>query len=73
MSAPDDCCERMNHTPARAAAGTLSSATQLGAPAAVVVPSFVADLNPRAHVKLLAELLPRPHDPPHLHSYSLLI
>jgi hypothetical protein len=30
MSAPDDCCRRMNHTPARAAAGMLSSAIQLG-------------------------------------------
>ena len=63
----------MNHTPARAAAGTLSSAIQLGAPAAVIVSSFAADLNPRANFPLLAELLPRPHDPPHLHSYSLLI
>jgi hypothetical protein len=73
MSAPDDCCQRMTHTPARAAAGTLSSAIQPGPPAAVVVPSFVADLNPGANFPLLAELLPRPHDPPHLHSYSLLI
>jgi hypothetical protein len=73
MSAPDDCCRRMNHTPARAAAGMLSSAIQLGTPAGVLVPPFIADLKRRAGYRPRAELLPRPHDPPHLHAYSLLI
>jgi hypothetical protein len=73
MSAPDDCCQRMTHAPARAAAGTLSTAIQLVAPAGVLVPSFIADIGPRAGCCPRAELLPRPHEPPHLHSYVLLI
>jgi hypothetical protein len=73
MSSPDDCCRRMSHTAPRATAGTLSSATLLGAPVALIVRPFAVDVDTRSGVRRLPDSLPRPHDPPHLHAYSLLI
>jgi hypothetical protein len=73
MSSPDDCCRRMSHTPPRAAAGTLSSAMLLGAPIALMIRPFAIALDTRTGVRRLPESFPRPHDPPHLHAYSLLI
>jgi hypothetical protein len=73
LGGPDDCCQRMGHTAGRITAVTLSSANPLLVPAAVIIPTFIveptsapAPLNPGPAFK-------RPHDPPHLHPYSLLI
>jgi hypothetical protein len=72
-SSPDHRCRRMNHTPPRAAAGMLSSAMLRSAPIALISRPFAIALDTRTGVLRLPEPLPRPHDPPHRHTYSLLI
>jgi len=72
LSRSDDCCQRMSHT-SGPTAGTISSVSPMFVPAAAITPAFIvastsapAPLNPGPAFK-------RPHDPPHLHPYSLLI
>lgn len=73
LNAPDDCCQRMGHTAGGATAGTLSSAGPSLAPAVAIVLPFIVDLTSAyAHLDS-APAFKRPHDPPHLHPYSLLI
>jgi hypothetical protein len=72
LSGPDDCCQRMGHA-AGPTVGTLSSASPLVVPSAVLIPGFIV-----APASLFGSPSPgpafkRPHDPPHLHSFSLLI
>jgi hypothetical protein len=73
MRAPDDCCEQMGHIVARTPAGTLSSATPLAVPAAIVLPAFVAAPSPASEPLTAESAFKRSHDPPHLHPYRLLI
>jgi len=73
LSGPDDCCQRMGHTAGGATSSTLSSADPLVAPAAVVVPSFIVALTSAPAPPAPGPAFKRPHDPPHLHPYSLLI
>jgi hypothetical protein len=73
MQTPDDCCRSMGHTAGLAPAAT----TNASAP--VVVPATAQPLiaAPTATVRVCApfeELVTiRPHDPPHLHTFALLI
>jgi hypothetical protein len=71
LSAPDDCCQHMGHGAQGAAAGTISNALLLQ-PAVTVVLRPHADTT-STRQPLDASTFTRPHDPPHLHSYSLLI
>jgi hypothetical protein len=72
LSAPDDCCQQMGHTREATAAGTLVTVPAVGPalqPSALeVVPDVkVSFRNP------VDGAFTRPHDPPHLHTFSLLI
>jgi hypothetical protein len=72
LSRADDCCQRMGHT-AGPTVGTLSSASPLLAPAAAIISAFIVEL-PSAPAPLIpGPAFKRPHDPPHLHPFSLLI
>ena len=73
LRAPDVCCKRMGHTTAGSRAGTLSAAQPLVLPATGVVASLPANLTPAQGSSNIDVGLKRPHDPPHLHSFSLLI
>jgi hypothetical protein len=74
MSGPDDCCQHMGHAAHGVTPGTVSSARGLFITTVAIDSSFDASIA--AHVSNLlgaVSAFTRPHDPPHLHSYSLLI
>jgi hypothetical protein len=73
LSAPDDCCQHMGHTREANAPGTLVTVAAVGpALQPVFAPEVVPDPGlPSRHP--VAGAFTRPHDPPHLHSFSLLI
>ena len=72
LSAPDDCCQRMQQAAPRSTASTIPTAPAAGAPATLSKPSALAMRAPAEPV--LAPLsFVRPHDPPHLHTFALLI
>jgi len=73
LSAPDDCCKRMGHATAGSLAGTLSAAQPLALPATGVVAWLTANLTAAHGSSNVDFALKRPHDPPHLHTFSLLI
>jgi hypothetical protein len=70
VSAPDKCCERMGHA-APAKSGTIVQRSHVGAlvPIAFAVPGPIVELAAIAHRLGFT----RPHDPPHLHTFALLI
>src|SRR3954469_22257218 len=72
LSAPDDCCQHMGHTREANAAGTLVTAPAVGPALQPVVPEVVPDLGVPSR-NAVAGAFTRPHDPPHLHTFSLLI
>jgi hypothetical protein len=73
LSAPDDCCERMGHATAASVAGTLSAAQPHLLPATGDVARLPANLAHGRSPSTPESFFTRPHDPPHLHSFSLLI
>jgi hypothetical protein len=74
LSAPDDCCQHMGHSAHGVTPGTVSTDRDLLIPISAIVPPFAA-ATPTAAADPLGSVstFTRPHDPPHLHSYSLLI
>ena len=72
LSRPDDCCQRMGHA-AGPTVGTLSSASPLVVPAAVIIPGFIVAPALPSGSPSQGPAFKRPHDPPHLHPFSLLI
>ena len=73
LSAPDDCCQHMGHAAHGVTPGTVSSARDLLVPFIAIVPSFAAEPAAACDPLRTVSTFTRPHDPPHLHSYSLLI
>ena len=70
LRAPDTCCESMGHT-APAKAGTIDQSPSVDAltPVAVVEPPPIDEPSVIAGDRALV----RAHDPPHLHTFALLI
>src|SRR5690349_3109225 len=74
VGTPDDCCRRMHHTSTPASPSIVSPS--VGVHDAAIV---VATVTPVSWCALAGNTLPsvsefkRPHDPPHLHPFSLLI
>ena len=74
LKSPDDCCKAMGHSVASATVATViaskvSAAADIGAliaPPAVAFDHATSARAPRQNIK-------RPHDPPHLHTFPLLI
>jgi hypothetical protein len=73
LSEPDDCCKRMGHTAAAGVAGTLSAAQPLVLPATIVATFLPIDVRAARDSSRPDCAFKRPHDPPHLHPFSLLI
>jgi len=73
LSAPDDCCKRMGHATVSSLAGTLSAAQPLVLPATGVAAWLPANLTAAQGSSNVDLAFTRLHDPPHLHSFSLLI
>jgi hypothetical protein len=72
MRAPDDCCRSMGHAASHQTPATIEKHQPLP-----TVTAILADLGPQVFVSL-ARVAPitaftRPHDPPHLHPFALLI
>jgi hypothetical protein len=73
MSGPDDCCQHMGHVVPAAPAG-LGATFRLAQPAvAIVAPAVIEAALSRVDSLNVVSAYKRPHDPPHLHTYSLLI
>jgi hypothetical protein len=68
----DDCCKRMGHGTAFSVAGTLAAVPASVLPAAIAV-DFLHVTLPARHAPAADLAFARPHDPPHLHPFSLLI
>jgi hypothetical protein len=74
MSGPDDCCQHMGHGAHAVTPGTLSSTRALLLTTVAVVPLFGGATTPLASAAIdSVSSFTRPHDPPHLHPYNLLI
>ena len=76
---PDDCCNQMGHTSGPSPVGTIlslptvhSASQPFVATAVTIAPSFIATVRP-ALAPVAHDAFKRPHDPPHLHPFSLLI
>jgi hypothetical protein len=72
LRAPDDCCKHMGHTSGPSAVGTLASSHPFVATAVTNIVSFIAAVRP-VSASMPHGAFKRPHDPPHLHPFSLLI
>jgi len=74
MRAPDDCCRNMGHASAHQVPGTVSNQHPMPAPTAISVNIGVDMLASIARMApVVAPAFTRPHDPPHLHSFAILI
>src|SRR3954451_7475882 len=71
LSAPDDCCKHMGHTREATAAGTLVSVPAVGPALQSFAPEVVPDVDVSSRDGADG-VFKRPHDPPHLHTFSLL-
>jgi hypothetical protein len=72
LKTPDDCCSQMGHTSGPSPVGTILSSQAFVATAVTIAPSFLATVRP-ALAPVAHDAFKRPHDPPHLHPFSLLI
>jgi hypothetical protein len=73
LSSPDDCCKRMGHATTASLAGTLSAVQPLVVPVSGVIDWLPANVMPAQTSTHPDFSFTRPHDPPHLHPFSLLI
>jgi hypothetical protein len=73
LKSPDDCCKRMGHTavPAPATARSIDVVDALAIVSIVDHNTLVTTAHPFAEVPV--DSFKHPHDPPHLHTFSLLI
>ncbi len=69
-----DCCKKKGTAVSRVGISTLTAHYEFNSPLAVALPVDYAPVN-RAAVSsdVTAISFKRPHDPPHLHSFALLI
>lgn len=73
LNTPDNCCKRMGHTGAGAVAGIRSDAPPRVLPAIATVTLLPANVSSVFDLPSPDFGFKRPHDPPHLHPFSLLI
>ena len=72
LSAPDDCCKHMGHTSEASAAGTLLTPLAVGPAVQPIAREVVPEVDLPSGDPVDGAFT-RPHDPPHLHTFSLLI
>jgi len=74
LRAPDDCCKKMGHSAGAPAATSVERAAHVTpAESAVVVVQSSAEPALRSFGRIATRAGARFHDPPHLHSFPLLI
>jgi hypothetical protein len=73
LSGPDDCCQHMGHGAPTVVAGTSANFRLVQSTAAVVSPGLIDATLSLVRSRDAVPAFKRPHDPPHLHAYSLLI
>jgi uncharacterized protein YfaQ (DUF2300 family) len=74
LRAPDDCCKKMGHTAGAATAATIERAAHAAqAQPVIFVASPLSAPVPASFDTISAPAGPRLHDPPHLHTFALLI
>jgi hypothetical protein len=73
VGTPDDCCRKMHHTSSRVGP-SIVRASLVAQDAAFVAPGLTPSFAIVARDQYrVASSAARPHDPPHLHTFSLLI
>ena len=73
IGTPDDCCRRMHHTSGPASPSNIRSSNHAHNLPTVVPATEVVATAAVTDGPLSASDFKRPHDPPHLHTFSLLI
>jgi hypothetical protein len=75
VKSPDDCCRGMGHVGAGPVSTTPPSGPTLDTPAvhAVLAQAAIADAAIGSSPVFVSVAFKRPHDPPHLHTFALLI
>lgn len=73
LRAPDDCCQAMGHIGPGTALANPADSGVVFAPSVAVVPEFIVSPSRSSESAKADAAFKRPHDPPHLHPYSLLI
>jgi hypothetical protein len=75
VRSPDDCCRGMGHVSAGPVSTTAPSGPTFDPPftAAVLAPAATANFEIGSFPVFLSIAFKRPHDPPHLHAFTLLI
>jgi hypothetical protein len=73
VGTPDDCCRKMHHRSSRATPSIVRT-SPIGHDAAILAPPPVASVSVVVRDQhRAASDWNHPHDPPHLHTFSLLI
>jgi hypothetical protein len=72
VGSPDDCCRKMHHRSSGVSPSIVRTST-VGHDAAATAPSQAPRFALVVRHQLPATSDCRPHDPPHLHTFSLLI
>ena len=72
MRTPDDCCKTIQHGHGALPSSTVAGERGSVAPPAMTPPVLIA-VTTIASAAAIARTITRPHDPPHLHTFTLLI
>lgn len=74
VKAPDDCCRGMGHVVAGPTSNTPPTQPRLDYPVLHAILAWTTIHSPAASAPLFVAVnFKRPHDPPHLHAFALLI
>jgi hypothetical protein len=73
FSAPDSCCQRMHHAASHPTPSTVGAAQGIDGPPAIAALQPELVVRTPSTCEIVRVEFKRPHDPPHLHTYSLLI
>jgi hypothetical protein len=73
VGTPDDCCRRMHHTSDASSPSIIRPSNAAAHDVAIVMPAIEVIAVIVTDRPVSAPDFKRPHDPPHLHTFSLLI
>ena len=73
MQAPDDCCRNMGHAAAHQVPATSENHPSLALPIAITINVTALAGPSTTDAPPITSAFTRPHDPPHLHPFALLI
>jgi len=73
MQAPDDCCRNMGHAAAHQVPATSENHPPVALPIAIPINVAAHGSASTTYAPPITSAFTRPHDPPHLHPFALLI